>query len=125
MGIKRLKSILFNIWVAVDMLLCAVLLAPFGSLPRETISGFIGRQALMNKKPMIVVAKTIDWFARERGHCGETAMAESDAYDYLYPEQRLPNAPLQVVLENGSRAPSMKEAIIDSIANSEPPSRLH
>lgn len=122
---KRLKSILFNIWVAVDMLLCAVLLAPFGSLPRETISGFIGRQALMNKKPMIVIAKTIDWFARERGHCGETAMAESEAYDYLYPEQRLP--PINVTQTHVGHQ-SMQEAIAESLTAShggEPPSRLH
>lgn len=120
---KRLKSILFNIWVAVDMLLCAVLLAPFGSLPRETISGFIGRQALMNKKPMIVIAKTIDWFARERGHCGEAAMAESDAYDYLYPEQRLP--PVGELKQMHGGPESMREAIADSLTSGEPPSRLH
>lgn len=97
-----LKSALFNLYVACNMLLCSVLFIGF-SKPRETISGFLGRTfgnlAVSTTQykgwklyAMRALAYTlfgactfIDWCFGERGHCGETAMAEDVMRQELYP----------------------------------------
>jgi len=93
-GVRVIAS-LFNLYVALNMLLCAVLFAPW-SKPRETTSGFIGRQVLFEQNKLALpFAYAIDWLTRDRGHCGDTAFAEAEAYDHLYPEQERAPAPEQ------------------------------
>lgn len=83
---KRLKSAGFNIYISGNMFVCAVLFS-FWSKPRETISGFVGRQALMGSSAALHAAKAIDKLYRnEPAHCGETALAEDEARFVLYPE---------------------------------------
>jgi hypothetical protein len=83
--VGRLKSWLFNVYVAANMLLCAVF--GFGrSLPRETISGWLGRAfldaALIGKyRPFVaffhrLVDRIYFW---EPDHCQVTADQESEA----------------------------------------------
>lgn len=91
-----IKRPVFNIYVALNMLLCSILFLG-KSLPRETISGFIGRKTLTgfvnNPEPVTglhrfyyYASHVIDFLHREMGHCCETAIAESEAYRELYPE---------------------------------------
>lgn len=91
----RLKSAGFNFCIAGNMLLCATLFAPW-SKPRETISGFVGRQALMGSATALRVAKTIDsWYKNEPAHCGETALAEDEARFVLYPDDQVATENIQ------------------------------
>lgn len=70
-----------------NMLCCAVLFAPFGVLPRETISGFIGRQSANGKRWARYGERFIDWLhPHEPKHCAETAFVEASARVVLYPE---------------------------------------
>lgn len=107
LGLKRAG---FNVYVALNMLICSVLF--FGaSKPRETLSGFVGRTFMLvavrlakwegegvQKSAKYVVlntlaygllglARSIDWAFREVGHCGETAEAEYVMRQELYPEE--------------------------------------
>jgi hypothetical protein len=81
----RLKDWAFNVYVALNMLVCAVL--GFGrSHPRETISGWLGRtyltSALIGRHLPIVgffhrlVDRLYFW---EPDHCHETAEQEAEA----------------------------------------------
>jgi hypothetical protein len=55
--------------------------------PRETISGFIGRKVFEQNIVAYYAAKVIDSFYwNESAHCGETAIAEAQAREELYPE---------------------------------------
>lgn len=82
----RLKSAGFNIYIAGNMFLCAILFS-FWSKPRETVSGFIGRNALLGSSAALYAAKALDKLYRnETAHCGETALAEDEARFVLYPE---------------------------------------
>lgn len=61
--------------LALNMFWCAFLLWPFGTLPRETISGFFGRRS-----PGGAITRVIDWLhPHEPNHCRETARMERDA----------------------------------------------
>ena len=78
---------LFVIYVALNMLTCALILLPW-AYPRETISGFIGRHAFYGKR----VAKAVEWvvdrlyFLEER-HCRMTYLQESEVRRALgYPK---------------------------------------
>lgn len=65
--------------LAFNMLWCALLLWPFGTLPRETISGFFGRCAAVHPIARSIAA-LIDWMhPNEPDHCRETARMERDA----------------------------------------------
>jgi hypothetical protein len=62
------------------MLWCAFLLFPFGSLPRETISGFFGRKSLEGSRTAALFANLIDrMHPREPRHCTVTADMEYEA----------------------------------------------
>ena len=84
--LKRAKFAWFNIYVATNMLLCATLLVPW-ALPRETLSGFIGRRALLGSEVFLSIAKWVDsFYPNSPAHCGETAMAEDHMRSELYPD---------------------------------------
>jgi hypothetical protein len=62
------------------MLWCALLLWPWGTLPRETISGFFGRKALSGSRVAKIIVAFIDYLhPLEWHHCYETARMEYDA----------------------------------------------
>lgn len=66
--------------LAFNMLWCSLLLWPWGTLPRETISGFFGRQDSAGKRWAAAIARLIDWLhPHEPNHCAETARMERDA----------------------------------------------
>lgn len=82
----KVRSVFFNIYIALNMLLCSILFAGF-SKPRETVSGFIGRKALLGNTVALYVARAIDFcYPREAAHCGETAIAEDNMRHELYPD---------------------------------------
>jgi hypothetical protein len=92
---QRLKSAAFNLWVASNMFLCAVLFS-FWAKPRETLSGFIGRRALMGSTIALYAARAIDrLYSNETAHCGETALAEDEARFVLYPDTQIATENLQ------------------------------
>lgn len=71
--------------LAWNMLCCAVLFAPFGVLPRETISGWTGRNAHIRWVRRLEIF--IDWLhPHEPNHCFETALVEEFSRRVLYPE---------------------------------------
>jgi hypothetical protein len=82
---------LFTVYVASNMLLCALLFAPW-ALPRETISGLLGRWELCERGLK-------HWFARaasaivdriyfwEPDHCTEVYLIEAEARMVLYPQK--------------------------------------
>jgi hypothetical protein len=79
----------FVVYVAMNMALCAVLFVPW-ALPRETISGLIGRWAQgSGKKAKFArhAAKVIDRiYFWEPNHCKVTAEQEAEARKALrYP----------------------------------------
>lgn len=85
-------KILWMIWawsrpirLAWNMLWCSLLFAPWGVLPRETISGWTGRHAHI---PIVrMLERFIDWMhPHEPDHCFETAVLEEHARRVLYPE---------------------------------------
>lgn len=83
---QRVKFAGFNIYVAVNMLLCATVFAPW-ALPRETLSGFVGRRALLGSEVFLRIAKWVDkCYKNEAAHCGETALAEDAMRNELYPD---------------------------------------
>lgn len=83
---RRVRESAFNVYVAVNMLICSILFVG-QSYPRETLSGFIGRRALMGSSFFLHIAKAIDKLYRnEPAHCGETALAEDNMRCELYPE---------------------------------------
>ena len=75
-----------NIWratraqrLAFNMLLCSLLLWPWGTLPRETISGFFGRN-VKRGPAFAAIVRLIDFLhPHEPSHCSETARMEYDA----------------------------------------------
>lgn len=75
----------FNLYVAVNMLLCAVIFFPWAQ-PRETISGFLGRMTFKQHYWAWFCAKLVDkLYFWEEAHCGETAISENEARLALYP----------------------------------------
>jgi hypothetical protein len=66
--------------LALNMFSCAFFLWPWGSLPRETISGFFGRKAQCGSPVARFVARCIDaMHPLEPNHCAATAQMEYDA----------------------------------------------
>lgn len=66
--------------VAINMATCAFLLWPFGTKPRETISGFLGRKSLEGSLWAANLAVVVDWLCRDEfAHCFETALQEYEA----------------------------------------------
>ena len=68
---------LFVVYVACNMLTCALLLLPW-AYPRETISGFIGRYAMYGRR----WARAVEWvidrlYFLEHRHCATTYLQEA------------------------------------------------
>lgn len=86
---RRVLSQLFVLYVATNMALCSVLFAPW-ALPRETISGLLGRWGMTEqgwkRKFGLAAARFVDWlYAWEPDHCAETFLIEQRAREILYP----------------------------------------
>lgn len=94
MGIIRaVKFRLFCVYVCCNMLLCAILFCPW-VLPRETISGLLGRWYVMEDDNCRwrfacagrwLVDRLYFW---EPNHCIEVFKCERQARAFLYPEGR-------------------------------------
>jgi len=66
--------------LALNMFWCAFLLWPWGTLPRETVSGFFGRKAETGAPVACWIARAIDWIhPNEPFHCQVTANMERAA----------------------------------------------
>lgn len=85
----RFKSQAFVLYVATNMALCAVLFAPW-ALPRETISGLLGRWKVEERRGkrkiggiLSCVVDTIYFW--EPDHCVEVYKCERRAREILYP----------------------------------------
>lgn len=80
---------LFNVYVSLNMLTCAVVFAPWAR-PRETVSGLLGRwtqqetgwKARAGRVLGAVVNGIYFW---EPNHCVEVAIVEEKAREILYP----------------------------------------
>ena len=81
---RRVIRTVFSLYVAVNMLLCAIIFIG-RSFPRETISGYIGRRIFGCHYWALHTGRFIDWLYREPGPCGETALAEEQMRIELYP----------------------------------------
>lgn len=83
-----MKRVLFNIYVACNMLLCSVLFAPW-ALPRETISGLLGRWVTtvsgLRQKIGLCLGFLVDrLYFWEPNHVVETFKVEAKAREVLY-----------------------------------------
>lgn len=88
----QVKRVVFNVYVALNMLLCSVAFF-WCALPRETISGLVGRKVrhYVLERPWQsrawrgaqAVVNTIYWW--EADHCNLVALQERDARAALYP----------------------------------------
>jgi hypothetical protein len=86
----------FKLRVAINMLFCAFVLGAFGSVPRETISGFLGRRGMD-------VSRSAVWYwlmrfvdalhPHESGHCQRVAAEELEGWMAMYPERFRKQAP--------------------------------
>lgn len=87
---NRVLRGLFVIYVATNMLTCSVIFALW-ALPRETISGFIGRQVCLSKPGtwQRALARGGEWLVNrlyfwEPNHCVEVYRQELQARHALY-----------------------------------------
>lgn len=88
---RRLLCQSFMMYVAVNMMLCALIFAPW-ALPRETISGLLGRwKSRTHGKRRgfaLVAAAVVDAiYFWEPNHCVEVFRCEHQARMVLYPEK--------------------------------------
>ena len=88
---RQFLCVLFVVYVASNMMLCAVIFAPWAR-PRETISGLLGRWKVENTGPKKWFAVTVSWvvdriYFWEPNHCVEVYLCEVDARKVLYPEK--------------------------------------
>lgn len=82
---RRAYRTVYHIRLALNMLWCALLLWPFKTMPRETISGFLGRNYANGR--FVLFARFVDWLhPHEVEHCISTAILEARAREALYPE---------------------------------------
>lgn len=87
--VARFVRQLFVIYVACNMLVCTVVFAPW-ALPRETVSGILGRwksiesgwKAMFGKVGAAMVDLIYFW---EPNHCVEVFLVEQRAREILYP----------------------------------------
>lgn len=83
------KRIAFNVYVSCNMFVCAVLFAPW-ALPRETVSGILGRWSATERgtkrRFAMAASKVVDTvYFWDKDHCYETFRMERDAREILYP----------------------------------------
>lgn len=87
---RRIKCSAFVLYVAANMSVCAILFAPW-AMPRETVSGLIGRWKSGHKGikkafagyASAVIDRIYFW---EPNHCIEVYHCEREARKVLYPE---------------------------------------
>ena len=80
----------FSVYVAGNMAVCAIAFMPW-ALPRETVSGLLGRWKCGHRGPKkrfaeaasLVVDRIYCW---EPNHCVEVYQCEAEARKVLYPE---------------------------------------
>lgn len=82
----------FKLRVAINMLVCAIVFGAFGSLPRETISGFLGRKGApsIGKRPFPwywLMALVDKLHKNETSHCYTVACEEDAGWRAMYPER--------------------------------------
>jgi hypothetical protein len=88
---RRLLCQAFVVYVALNMMICAIVFAPW-ALPRETISGLLGRWETIHTgwrrwfalAASAVVDRIYFW---EPNHCVEVFLCEDEARKVLYPEK--------------------------------------
>lgn len=79
---------MFIVYLACNMLVCSVVFAPW-ALPRETVSGLLGRwQSERGAKRLVsqigsAIADAIYFW--EPDHCRQTYLSEQRAREVLYP----------------------------------------
>lgn len=86
---RRVLSQLFVIYVALNMVVCSILFAPW-ALPRETVSGLLGRWAStergLKRRFGMCAGSVVDViYFWEPNHCYETFKIERRAREILYP----------------------------------------
>lgn len=89
-ALTRLRCQAFVVYVATNMAVCAIVFAPW-ALPRETVSGLLGRWKVRTRGPKrlfargaaMVVDRIYFW---EPNHCVEVYHCEAEARRVLYPE---------------------------------------
>lgn len=87
----QLRCQAFVVYVAANMAVCAIVFAPW-ALPRETVSGLLGRwksghkgvKKAFGKAASVIVDAIYFW---EPDHCVAVYRCESDARKVLYPEK--------------------------------------
>lgn len=80
----------FKLRVALNMLVCALVFGAFGSLPRETISGFLGRRGPhpTDVTFLFVLMAIVDALhPKEEFHCFRVAREEDAGWRAMYPER--------------------------------------
>lgn len=85
----RLRCQAFMVYVAANMAVCAVVFAPW-ALPRETVSGLLGRWKLRGGRWKRGFAKPASWvvdriYFWEPDHCVAVYKCEAEARTVLYP----------------------------------------
>jgi len=80
----------FTVYVATNMAVCAILFMPW-ALPRETVSGLLGRWKCGHRGVKKSVADAVSWvvdriYFWEPNHCIEVYKCEAEARKVLYPE---------------------------------------
>ena len=92
MGLKRSALCqVFTVYVACNMMVCALVFAPW-ALPRETVSGLLGRWKCGKGKIKRPFAVGASWvvdriYFWEPNHCVEVFLCEAQARMVLYPEK--------------------------------------
>lgn len=86
---RRFLSRVFVVYIAANMALCAVLFAPW-ALPRETVSGLLGRwistEAGVKRFTGLLLGAFVDRiYFWEPDHCVEVYLCEHRARQVLYP----------------------------------------
>lgn len=88
---RRAVCQLFVVYVATNMAVCALVFAPW-ALPRETVSGLLGRWETTHTGWRHWFARVASWvvdriYFWEPNHCVEVFKAETEARAVLYPEK--------------------------------------
>lgn len=83
------KRIAFNLYVSCNMLVCSVVFAPW-ALPRETVSGILGRwmttESGRRLRVGIALGRAVDLiYFWEKNHCVEVFRLEAQSREILYP----------------------------------------
>lgn len=92
--LKAVRCQAFVVYVATNMAVCAFVFAPW-ALPRETVSGLLGRWKIHGtgwkrafaKCAAVFVDRIYFW---EPNHCVEVYLCERDARLVLYPDPQKP-----------------------------------